>query len=74
MIHVFAHDSIGVGEDGPTHEPVALILSRQAMPTLDRGRFAPAAGLRRGAWVLADPPEGDRGRSSSPPAARSASR
>jgi transketolase len=97
VIHVFTHDSIGVGEDGPTHqpvehlaslrampglivirpgdanevaeawrvimelrhEPVALILSRQAMPTLDRGPFAPAAGLRRGGYVLADPPGGD---------------
>jgi transketolase len=91
-IHVFTHDSIGVGEDGPTHqpieqlislravpglivlrpgdanevaeawrvimqlkhEPVALILSRQAMPTLDRSVFAPASGLARGAYVLAD--------------------
>ncbi|NPA93411.1 MAG: transketolase [Chloroflexi bacterium] len=91
-IWVFTHDSIGVGEDGPTHQPVehvaalrampnvivirpgdanetveawkvavqrqdapvALILSRQAMPTLDRERFAPAEGLARGAYVLAD--------------------
>ncbi len=91
-IWIFTHDSIGVGEDGPTHQPVehlaslrampnlivirpgdanetveawkvavqrkdapvALILSRQAMPTLDRTRFAPAEGLRRGAYVLAD--------------------
>ena len=91
-IWIFTHDSIGVGEDGPTHQPVehlaalralpnlivirpgdanetveawkvavqqhdapvALILSRQAMPTLDRSRFAPAAGLARGAYVLAD--------------------
>jgi transketolase len=89
---IFTHDSIGVGEDGPTHQPVeqlvglraipglvvlrpcdgnevaeawrvvveskhephCLILSRQNLPTLDRGRFAPAAGLRRGAYVLAD--------------------
>jgi transketolase len=36
------------------HEPVALILSRQAVPTLDRGVFAPASGLVRGAYVLAD--------------------
>jgi transketolase len=96
-IHVFTHDSIGVGEDGPTHqpveqllslraipglqvirpgdanevveawrhiaqlrhEPVALILSRQALPTLDRSVYAPAAGLRQGAYVLAsaDDPE-----------------
>jgi transketolase len=97
VIHVFTHDSIGVGEDGPTHqpvehlaslrampglivirpgdanevaeawrvimelrhEPVALILSRQAMPTLDRGAFAPASGLRQGAYVLADPGNGE---------------
>jgi transketolase len=97
VIHVFTHDSIGVGEDGPTHqpvehlaslrampglivvrpgdanevaeawraimelrhEPVALILSRQAMPTLDRNAFAPASGLRRGAYALADPPNGE---------------
>jgi transketolase len=92
VIHIFTHDSIGVGEDGPTHqpvehlmslrampgitvirpgdaneaaeawryimgsqhEPVALILSRQALPTLDRTRYALAAGLQRGAYVLAD--------------------
>jgi transketolase len=97
VIHVFTHDSIGVGEDGPTHqpvehlaslrampglivirpgdaneiaeawrtimelrhEPVALILSRQPMPTLDRSAFAPASGLRQGAYVLADPPNGE---------------
>ncbi len=95
VICVFTHDSIGVGEDGPTHQPVehlaalraipglitirpadaneaaealrtvmmldrpaALILTRQKLPTLDRARFAPAAGLRRGAYVLADPPTG----------------
>jgi transketolase len=96
VIHIFTHDSIGVGEDGPTHqpveqlislraipglivirpgdanevaeawrlimklrhEPVALILSRQNMPTLDRNRYAPAAGLRKGAYVLADAPGG----------------
>jgi transketolase len=92
VIHIFTHDSIGVGEDGPTHqpveqlaslrampglivirpgdaneiaeawrlimelrhEPVALILSRQALPTLDRTRYAPADGLRRGGYVVAD--------------------
>src|SRR5262249_6475263 len=97
VIHIFTHDSIGVGEDGPTHqgvrprmslramrgiavirpgdanevaeawrfimrsehEPVALILSRQALPTLDRSRYAPAAGLLRGAYVLADAGAGD---------------
>jgi len=40
------------------HDPVALILSRQALPTLDRTRYASAAGLDHGAYVLADPPEG----------------
>jgi transketolase len=92
VIYVFTHDSIGVGEDGPTHqpvehlaalrsipglvdmrpcdanevaeawrvimelkhEPVALILSRQALPTLDRSKYAPASGLRRGGYVLSD--------------------
>jgi transketolase len=96
VIYAFTHDSIGVGEDGPTHqpvehlaslraipglitlrpgdanevteawrlimqlrhEPVALILSRQALPTLDRSRYAPASGVARGAYVLADPPGG----------------
>lgn len=91
-ITVFTHDSIGVGEDGPTHQPVehlaalraiphllvlrpadanevreawkiaiaerqrptALVLTRQALPTLDRTMYAPAEGLRRGAYVLAD--------------------
>ena len=40
------------------HEPVALMLSRQPLPTLDRQRYASAAGVARGAYVLADPPEG----------------
>jgi transketolase len=91
-IHVFTHDSIGVGEDGPTHQPVeqlaslraipgliilrpgdanevveawrvvmklqhqpaALVLSRQAIPIFDRSRYAPASGVARGAYVLAD--------------------
>jgi transketolase len=95
-IYVFTHDSIGVGEDGPTHqpieqlaslraipglitlrpgdanevleawkvvmqlrhEPVALILSRQPMPTFDRATFAPASGVARGGYVLADAPGG----------------
>jgi transketolase len=95
VIHIFTHDSIGVGEDGPTHqpiehlaslraipglmvlrpadanevveawrmimqlkhEPVALILTRQALPTLDRSKYAPAAGLQKGAYVLADAPD-----------------
>jgi transketolase len=97
LIHLYTHDSIGVGEDGPTHqpvehlasirampgvidmrpadanevveawraimplrhEPVALVLSRQPLPTLDRTRYASASGLARGAYVLADPPDGD---------------
>jgi transketolase len=92
VIYIFTYDSIGVGEDGPTHqpveqlaslraipgvvdirpcdanevaeawrvimemkhEPVVLILSRQALPTLDRSKFAPASGLRRGAYVLSE--------------------
>jgi transketolase len=96
VIHVFTHDSIGVGEDGPTHQPVeqivslravpglvdirpadanevaeawrwfmprrhdpvALFLSRQALPTLDRSKYAAASGLHRGAYVLADPADG----------------
>jgi transketolase len=94
VIYVFTHDSIGVGEDGPTHqpveqilslraipglvtirpadanevaeawrftlglrhEPVALVLTRQALPTLDRTKYAPASGLAKGAYVLADAP------------------
>ncbi|MBX3331310.1 MAG: transketolase [Nitrospira sp.] len=96
VIHIFTHDSIGVGEDGPTHqpieqlaslraipnllvlrpadanevveawrvlmqlrhEPVLLVLSRQALPTLDRGKYASAAGVAKGAYVLADPRDG----------------
>lgn len=96
VIHIFTHDSIGVGEDGPTHQPVeqlaslraipglitlrpadanevvaawrviaqlrhqpaALVLSRQALPTLDRERYATAAGVARGAYILADAPGG----------------
>lgn len=95
-LFIFTHDSIGLGEDGPTHQPVehvaslrtiphlivirpadanetavawqeaierahqpiALILTRQNVPTLDRHLYAPAAGLRKGAYVLADPCEG----------------
>jgi transketolase len=41
------------------HKPAVLVLSRQPLPTLDRNRFAPASGLARGAYVLADPPDGD---------------
>jgi len=97
VVHVFTHDSIGVGEDGPTHQPIeqlaslraipglvtlrpcdanevaeawrvilsqprepaALVLSRQALPTLDRGELAPAAGLARGAYVLLDAEDAD---------------
>ncbi len=96
VIYVFTHDSIGVGEDGPTHQPVeqlaalraipglvvirpadanetaeawrmamelhqptALALSRQNLPTLDRAKYGPAGGLRRGAYVLADAESGD---------------
>jgi transketolase len=96
VIFVFTHDSIAVGEDGSTHQPieqlaslraipqlivirpadanetavawrvaietrdrpVALILTRQEVPTLDRTQFAAADGLRRGAYVLADAPHG----------------
>jgi transketolase len=91
-IWIFTHDSIGVGEDGPTHEPieqlitmravpglmtlrpadanevieawkiimqqqkepVALVLTRQALPTFDRTKYASAAGVARGAYILAD--------------------
>jgi transketolase len=94
VVFIFTHDSIGVGEDGPTHQPVehlaglrsipglivlrpgdanevveawrliaeqrhhpcVLVLSRQAMPTLDRTKYAPASGLRKGAYVVADSP------------------
>ena len=42
-----------------THDPVVFVLSRQAMPTLDRSRYAPATGTRQGAYVLADPPRGE---------------
>src|SRR6185503_13543034 len=97
VVHIFTHDSIALGEDGPTHQPVeqlaslraipnlivirpgdanetavawrvaletrdrpvALVLSRQNLPTLDRNRYAPADGLRRGAYVLSDPPEAE---------------
>jgi transketolase len=96
VIYVFTHDSIGLGEDGPTHQPVEqlaslraipglivlrpadaneateawrvimqlrhqpvlLVLTRQALPTLDRTRYAPASGLARGAYILADAGDG----------------
>ena len=92
VIYIFTHDSIGVAEDGPTHQPVehlaslraipglitlrpgdanevleawrliiqlrhdpvALVLARQSLPTLDRSKYAPASGLAKGAYVLAD--------------------
>lgn len=96
VVYVFTHDSIGLGEDGPTHQPVehlaalraipgvtvirpcdanetaeawrvavkarnpvALILTRQNVPVLDRDKFAPAEGLSKGAYVLADTPGSD---------------
>jgi transketolase len=95
-LFVFTHDSIGVGEDGPTHQPVehlvslraipgltvirpgdanetaaayrvvmqshdnptALVLSRQALPTYDRTKYASADGVAKGAYILADAPDG----------------
>lgn len=92
VIYVFTHDSIGIGEDGPTHQPVehmmslrampnlvlirpadanetveawrfaleykkgpvALLLTRQALPVLDRAKVALASGLRKGAYILSD--------------------
>jgi transketolase len=95
-IYVFTHDSIGLGEDGPTHQPIeqlaslraipnlivirpadanetavawkiaittrhnpiALVLTRQNVPTLDRKQFSSAEGLRRGAYILADAAKG----------------
>ncbi|QCB45409.1 transketolase [Hydrogenophaga sp. PAMC20947] len=96
VVCVWTHDSIAMGEDGPTHQPIeqlasframpgmvtlrpadanevveawrvvmrlrdrpaSLVLSRQALPTLDRTRYASAAGVARGAYVLADAPDG----------------
>jgi transketolase len=96
VIFVFTHDSIALGQDGPTHQPVeqlaslraiphlivirpcdanetavawrvaietrdrpvALVLTRQDVPTLDRAHYAAADGLRRGAYILADAPNG----------------
>ncbi|MCR4408261.1 MAG: transketolase [Anaerolineae bacterium] len=92
VVYVFTHDSIGIGEDGPTHQPieqlaslravpgltvirpadanetveawrvaltrrqgpVALALTRQSLPTLDRTKLAPADALARGAYILAE--------------------
>jgi transketolase len=97
VIYVFSHDSIGVGEDGPTHQPIeqlmslrvipnltvirpadanetveawraalenrsgptALILTRQNLPVLDRTVFRPAAGLRRGGYLLWESMQGE---------------
>ncbi|TFE65904.1 transketolase [Methylacidiphilum caldifontis] len=95
VIYIFTHDSIGLGEDGPTHQPVeqltalraipnmtvfrpcdatetvegwkvalarkdgptSLILTRQALPVLDRSKYAPSIGALRGAYVIADAPQ-----------------
>ena len=96
VIYIFTHDSIGVGEDGPTHQPVeqvaslrtipglivlrpadanetaeawkvimqlhhepaVLVLTRQAVPTIDRSKYGAASGVAHGAYVLADAPDG----------------
>jgi transketolase len=96
-IYIFTHDSIGLGEDGPTHQPIeqlaslrampnmlvlrpgdanevveaykvilqrthgpsALVLTRQAVPTIDRAKYGPASGVARGAYVLADAADGN---------------
>jgi len=93
VIYCFTHDSIGVGEDGPTHQPVehlmalrlipnlavvrpcdanetaeawrwamkqtnrpvALVMSRQDLPVIDRNKYAPASGLEKGAYILYEP-------------------
>jgi len=95
-IFIYTHDSIGLGEDGPTHQPIeqlpslravpglvllrpadanevveawkvimqlkhepaALVLTRQAVPTFDRTKYASAAGVAKGAYILADAPDG----------------
>lgn len=95
VIYIYTHDSIGLGEDGPTHQPVeqlpslravpglmlmrpadanevveawkvimqlrhepaALVLTRQAVPTFDRTKYASAAGVSKGAYILADAPD-----------------
>jgi transketolase len=99
VIYVFTHDSVGLGEDGPTHQPIehlaalraiphlfvvrpadvhevreawrlailrrhaptALALTRQKVPLIDRNKFAPAEGLRRGAYILAEAEAGGTG-------------
>src|SRR5207302_3455204 len=95
VIIIYTHDSIGLGEDGPTHQPIeqlpslravpgltllrpadanevieawkvimqlkhepaALVLTRQAVPTLDRSKYAAASGVAKGAYILADAPD-----------------
>jgi transketolase len=96
VIYIFTHDSIGVGEDGPTHQPIeqlitlravpglmvlrpadanevvecwrvlmpwkkepaVLVLTRQALPTIDRTKYGAASGVAKGAYILADAPDG----------------
>jgi transketolase len=96
VIYVFTHDSIGVGEDGPTHQPIeqvaslrtipglivlrpadanetteawkvimklhhepaVLVLTRQALPTIDRGKYASPSGVAQGAYILAEAQSG----------------
>jgi transketolase len=96
VIFIYTHDSIGLGEDGPTHQPIeqlatlravpglslfrpgdaneateawkcilqlkhepgVIVLSRQAVPTFDRVKYASAAGVAKGAYVLADAKDG----------------
>ena len=97
VIYIYTHDSIGLGEDGPTHQPIeqlaalravpglvllrpadanevveawkvimqlkhepaALVLTRQALPTFDRSKYTPSSGVAKGAYVLADAPDGN---------------
>lgn len=97
VFYIFTHDSIALGEDGPTHQPIeqlvalraipnmivlrpadanevreaykvifglrtepaCLVLSRQKLPVFDRSRYAPAEGLARGAYVMADAEKGE---------------
>ena len=102
VIYIYTHDSIGLGEDGPTHQPieqlstlraipghdgafgrptrtrrrwrgawrssttngpVALVLTRQKLPFIDREKYGAADGVAKGAYVLADPPGARRRRS-----------
>ena len=98
VIYIYTHDSIGLGEDGPTHQPieqlsglraipdmtvirpgdanetavawrmavehehgpVALVLTRQKLPFIDREKYASAEGVTKGAYVLADPASGEK--------------